>query len=89
MYDLTLTKGERDAIDWVGHRGRHGTELYKLLWGHCGHSPEDADWDHDGPITFHMGEPQAWTIHEIISEGLTCFGTELVRKLHRLQDRIV
>lgn len=89
MYELTLTAGERKAIDWIGHRGRHGTELYRLLWVESTQTPDDADWDDPRDITFSIPEHVAWTVSEIIWEGLTNFGPELVRKLQRLQDRIV
>lgn len=89
MYHLTLTYAERRAIDWIGDRYRHGTELYRLLWVESTVTPDDEDWDSPNDITFAIPEHVAWTISEIISEGLDCFAPDLVCKLHRLQDRIV
>lgn len=89
MYELTLTKSERAAIDWIGNRYRHGDELYRLLWVESTQTPDDVDWDADCDVQFRIPENVAWTISEIIGEGLDCFGPELVRKLQRLQDRIV
>ena len=89
-YRLTLTKGERAALDWVGYRYRHGDELYRLLWGKCEQSPDDADWDDPRDITFAIPESVAWTISEIIDEdNLACFADELRSKLYHFQSQIV
>lgn len=88
MYTLTLTLAERKAIDWIGHRYRHGTELYRLLWAQSEQEGED-DWDADADITFHVPESVAWTVAEIIDEGLDCFASDLVVKLWEFRDRIV
>lgn len=84
MYTLTLTYSERQAIDWIGGRYRHGDELANLLseltndeW----HGPED--------IVFSVPEHVAWTISEIIDEGLDCFAPELQHKLYKFQGSIV
>lgn len=87
-YSLTLTKSERDAIDWVGYRYRHGDELYKLLC-ECQWTPDDLDWDSELDITFSIPEHIAWTIGEIIDDGLDCFADEFCIKLHQFRNRIV
>lgn len=87
-YKLTLTKGERDAIDWVGHRYRHGDEFYKLLMG-CTQVPDDADWDDERGIEYTIPEHTAWTMGEIIDEGLDCFADEFRSKLYTFRNRIV
>lgn len=90
MYRLTLTKGERDAVDWVGGRYRHGTDLCRLLCGQCNREPAEADWDDDVEITFVIPEPAAWELNEIIEEdGLACFAEELRAKFYTLQGQIV
>ena len=84
MYHLTLTAGERKAIDWIGNRYDHGDDLYKLLWTKCGTDPVDADWDHDGPITFAIPEYVAWEIGDMGERNnylWDCFAPELASKL--------
>jgi hypothetical protein len=87
-YTLALTKSERAAIDWIGGRYRHGDELYRLLIG-CTQTPDDADWDDNREITFNVPEHVAWTISEIIEEGLDCFSGNLRHKLYYFQAQIV
>lgn len=88
-YKLTLTQAERKAIDWVGGRYRHGDELYSLLWGKSVVTPDDADWDDPRDMVFTVPEHVAWTISEIINEGLDCFAPELQHKLYEFQGSIV
>lgn len=89
MYTLTLTRGEREALDWIGGRYRHGDELGTLLWMDCTANPLD-EWDGDMDITFHIPEHVAWTISEIIdADSLACLGTRLSRKLTDLQAKVV
>lgn len=89
MYTLTLTRDERKAIEWIGNRYRHGTELYECLWLGSDDGLEDGDWDSDKDVTFRVPEAMAWEICEIIEEGLTCFGPELRTKLHSFAEKVV
>lgn len=88
-YTLTLTKGERDAIDWVGNRYSHGDDLYRLLC-ECHAIPDDVEWDDNTDITYvapmHIG---ALIIEAIEDDSLTCFDTELCRKLYAFRDSVV
>jgi len=88
-YTLTLTAGERKAIDWMGNRYRHGDELYRLLWVESTQTPDDADWDDPRDMEFSIPEHIAWTVGEIVDEGLANFSDELVEKFRALRDRIV
>ncbi len=84
MYQLTLTAGERKAIDWVGYRYSHGIDLYRLLWANSVISPDDADWNADCDIAFSVPEHVAWQIGEMGEEGnyqWDCFAPELAEKL--------
>lgn len=83
-YKLTLTLGERRAIDWVGYRYSHGDKLYSLLWADSTQTPDDADWDDARDITFSIPEHVAWEIREIGEECdylWDCFADELSCKL--------
>ena len=89
-YHLTLTAGERKAIDWVGHRYAHGDDLYDVLasadnWDH-------EEWDSSYSITFTLSEPQAWEVAEIRSacDGLwDCFDDDLRWKMEQFCADIV
>ena len=88
MYTLVLSRDEREAIDWVGHRYDNGDDLYGLL---CDCSA-DEDWDFDGPITFHIPEHVAWGINRIRDEydgRWPCFSDAFSWKLNELCDSIV
>lgn len=61
-YSLTLTSGERKAIDFVGHRYSCGDQFYEILFD-C--IPPDAEWDDDNDITFDIPEHKAWGINDI------------------------
>lgn len=85
MYKLTLTLSERQAIDWVGYRYRHGDELYRLLWVECVSIPDTADWDDPGEILFLVPEAVAWRIQEMGEDchfAWDCFGLGLTEKLN-------
>jgi len=97
-YKLTLTIGERKAIDWVGHRYAHGDNLYDVLtsadWDIDAVSSEQEDWGWmaDCDITFTLSEPLAWEIQEIREESnclWDCFADELVAKMEALCKSIV
>lgn len=90
MYQLTLTADERRAIDWVGNRYAHGNDLYSALCDCPCQTPEDADWDADCDITYHVPEHVAWAIGEVIdADNLACFGDGLREKLYRFQGQII
>lgn len=87
MYQLILTKSERDAIDWVGGRYATGDDLANILIPHG-----DKDWDEDGDITFLLPESSAWRIQDLADEEehrWPCFGTTLVSKLETFLSKIV
>lgn len=94
MYRLTLNKSERHGIDWIGHRYRHGTELYKLLC-QCewivepGIREDETGWDTDCNIEFVVPENVAWEISEIVAEGLDCFVPSFRDKLINFADAVV
>lgn len=92
MYYLTLTAGERKAIDWVGYRYAHGDQLYKVLWGGSVCNHEDADWDDPRELTFAITEAAAWMIKDIGEEShfrWDCFAPELANKLNKFVDELV
>lgn len=84
MYDLRLTKSERSAIDWVGHRYDHGDKLRDILTD-CEMISEtdDVEWCGDYDIEFLIPEHKAWEIQEIVDseDGLVCFSRELIHKI--------
>jgi hypothetical protein len=91
MYTLTLSKPERKAIDWVGHRYSNGDDLFHLLWG-CENDKPDADWDYDGDITFTIPEHVAWEIRDNAEQEdgqWPCFADNLTAKMMAFTDSIV
>lgn len=95
MYKLTLTLGERKAIDFCGVAYRHGHELYTLLcrgeW-----AVEDgelsADWDCTNALTISISESVAWEIRDLIEEAgsdLACFSESFRDKLYNFADSII
>jgi hypothetical protein len=88
-YSLTLSKSERDAFDWVGHRYQTGSEVaYQIIH----YSPEGTRWDEDGEITFNLPEHAAWHIAmlSVQEEGLwPCFSDELKQKMVEFCDKII
>lgn len=96
MYKLTLTRPEREAIDWVGTRYSHGMELWQELWCNCTQitayceEADETEWNDPKPITFHIPEHVAWKVKELIEQdNLACFGHELRVKLEEFRDNIV
>lgn len=90
MYKLTLTAGERQAIDLVGDRYAHGDELYSLLcdadWGSC------RDWAENVDITFNIPEGIAWGIVDVAEAGdyqWALFSNDLARKMTDFCDKII
>jgi len=97
-YKLTLTREERKAIDWVGHRYAHGNDLYDVLcnaeWDvkACCSQEEDWGWLADCPIEFTLSEPLAWEVLTIRDESegrWDCFAPELAAKMTEFCDNIV
>lgn len=91
MYRLTLSREERKAIDWIGHRYFHGDNLYSLLIS-CRLIPDFAAWDDDDLIAFDIPEHIAWEIKfgiESEDSFLACFDSSLKSKLIAFIDSIV
>lgn len=79
-YKLALTSDERKALDWIGDRYFHGSDLIALLhdedanWSYAfaggdwlpdnGETVCDVDWDSPMPITIDMAEHVAWQIKD-------------------------
>ena len=94
MYPLTLTKGERNAIDWIGCRYSHGDELCDALraikWSHA--KGDEHYWDDDGDMSFDFtgSEHIAWLIRDLIyRDNLACFAPELQEKLFNWADKVI
>lgn len=98
-YTLTLTSGERQAIDWVGYRYSNGDKLYSVL-RECITDEDEEKYDTDDynawscreDITFVIPEHKAWEICEIRDEddGLwPCFASELTEKMDAFCDSVV
>lgn len=80
-YTLTLTREERKAIEWIGHRD-WGDELRSILEGGTGPGYDGDEWFGDADITFNVSEADAWTIREYMEEyGIPHFSPVLVAKL--------
>lgn len=96
MYSLTLTRNERRAIDWVGHRHSNGNDLADLLC-QCEQKTSpgyegELDWNEGEDITFFVPEHIAWQIAENAEseDGLwPCFAKELANKMQAFVDGIV
>ena len=92
MYFMTLTKDDRQAIDWIGDRYSHGSDLKKILESEEVKTSPDADWESDLDITYHLPEYKAWELKEIVEEGnLDCInlGSNLAQQLTQLILSIV
>lgn len=90
-YTLTLSKVERDAIDWVGHRYFGGDELRDILFRSSDNIGFGDVWYESlDDMTFNVRESDAWAIKEGIDrDGLPCFGPDLCEKLYHFVDSIV
>lgn len=92
MYHLTLTAGERKALDWVGGRYAHGHDLYRLLWVESEATDNSLDWDCEHDISFNIPENVAWQIMAIAEEcdhRWDCFSPDLACKLNELCEKVV
>jgi hypothetical protein len=92
---LVLTRGERDAIDWIGGRYFHGAELRDLLHApgvvqvvyDAQPNPDDQPWydgDYRGDIGFRVpSEVRNAILRGFESErfGFACLNTFLANKL--------
>lgn len=89
-YQITLTKAERNAIDWVGHRYSNGDDLFRLLMEGM---PITSVWSQQGDITFDLPEHVAWQIKENAEQeegdGFPCFDDTLTTKFLVLIVEIV
>ncbi len=84
MFKLTLTSGERKAIDWVGGRYATGYDLYHLLWCECHDMNEDEEWDSEEDIIFNLPYSQQAEFYSLCEQEeflFPCFGPTLVDKL--------
>jgi len=98
MYELTLTRQERDAIDWVGYRYSNGDDLYTLLCK-CDYKSEhktSSAWDSKSDITFLVPEYIAWEIAENAEKedgdyvyNFPCFAHALANKLRLFCENLV
>ncbi len=92
MYTITLRKDDRRAIDWVGDRYGHGTDLRRVLEGEAVTAVPDQGWESDLAITYHLPEHLAWEVKAIVEEGnLDCINLDsnLAVQLTRLVLAIV
>lgn len=84
---LTLTLGERQALDWVGNRYATGDDLYKHLWVYCEQSDDEQDWDDPRPMTFLFNQDNLDETYRICGEEdflYPCFAPALVQKFEDL-----
>ena len=95
-YKLTLSYGERKAIDWIGYRYFHGDDLYKLLRQGKKTNPtmpsDEIEWSGNYDITFELPEHVAWEIKDGIEDEnceLSCFADTLKEKLLTFIDGII
>jgi hypothetical protein len=83
---LTLTKSERQAIDWIGYRYAHGDDLQRLLWNYCQQSDgAEIEWDSVDDITFTIeNDRKREFIRMVFADNCSCFSPELKLKLKSL-----
>ncbi len=98
MYRLTLTRCERRAFDWVGHRYATGDQWADLLiaaWdaAHPGYEESAGDrWHDTADMEFPVPESVAWQLAELAEQTdgrFPCFGRELREKLETFLGAIV
>jgi len=79
LYTLTLTREERKAIQWIGHRYFHGTELRDLI-----ENLNTESWYSEETLTYIIPENTAWLIVDgLESEDVfgTCLSADFRQKL--------
>lgn len=92
MYSITLSKEDRQAVDWIGSSYSHGSDLKQILESEEVNAIPDESWDSDLAITYHLPEYKAWELKEIVEEGnLDCInlGSNLAQQLTQLMLAIV
>ncbi len=92
MYSITLNKNDRQAIDWIGDRYSHGSDLKQILESEDVKPSPDEPWESGQEITYRLPEYKAWELKEIVEEGnLDCInlGSNLAQELTRLVSSIV
>lgn len=97
MYRLTLTRNERNAIDWIGQRHEHGFDFYQLIckaeWSIAYENEPtglDFDWSSEHDLTFTFDESTAWEVQDLLEDcHFECFSGELVTKLMNFVGAIV
>jgi hypothetical protein len=90
-YQLTLTRDERRAFDWVGDRYHAGT-ISDLLRMYCTVTDDAFGWDDDVTLTYVVPEWVAWQINdlaELENHAWPCFGEELKAKMVDFCGKIV
>lgn len=90
MYTLTLTRGERLAIDFVGGRYDHGDDLQRMLNSvHC-EQAVTHNWDDDVDFVYEFEEFEAWEFRDAYHESrFDLFADSFRRKLYAFMDAIV
>jgi hypothetical protein len=101
-YTLTLSRGEREALEWVGHRDWTGGPLYDILnsegvlWDGANPYVDDGDWEgywrNSQDITFTLPEYKAWEIRELWEEAgelIPHLDSDFTHKLFDLFNEIV
>jgi hypothetical protein len=99
MVELVLDRAERNAIDWIGYRYRHGDQLRDFLEEYMKPSPEqlkqwdDEDcfpWDSRGELRFEIPNMDLLEMSEIlIKDNMACFSGELKEKLLQCTEQLV
>lgn len=93
MYKLTLTRGERAAFDWIGHRYAHGSEMLDMIIKAI--PPDVEELDNENEITFEIPEWLAWEIRGLIEDDgrdpypWDCFAPALKCKMQEFIDSII
>lgn len=90
MYTLTLTAGERKAIDFVGGRYDHGDEMFRMLNRVKCRQYESHNWDDDVDFTFEFEEFEAWDFRDTFDESdFELFADSFRSKLYVFMDSII
>lgn len=90
MYELTLFKGDRLAVDWIGHRYATGDSFWKAL--HAEGVEQSGEWDAEGTVTYRVPEHVAWAIRDLFASEdwlFPCFDGDLSLRLQAFADEVV